>query len=101
MAEQISGDQLLSRLQSEFVAATTSNRLDVIGSAIRVLGQLIPLFVGDRGECLAVVDEFWEEIVVPYDVPFVNESIEKAIEKMMKPQILALVDVMLDRLGVE
>lgn len=101
MSEQIQSGQLLAKLQSEFSAATTSNRMDVIGSAIRVLGQLIPLFVGDRQECLAVVEEFWDKTVVPYDVPFVNGTVEKAIEAMMKPQVLALVGVMLDRLGVE
>lgn len=101
MTDKLNSQQLLPRLRAEFAAATTSNRLDVIGSAIRVLGQLIPLFVGDREECLAVVEKFWDETVVPYDVPFVNETIEKAIEAMMKPQVLALVGVMLDRLGVE
>lgn len=90
--------QLYAALASEFRPTAGTNQLSIMGIAVDVINVVLKRFVGSKTEAMAVVKKFWDEVVVPYDVPGVGAFIEAQLERIIEPIVMKAAEQILDSL---
>lgn len=93
--------QLYAAMAERFDAGNVVTRAGLLDRVLGILMDLLPTFVGSKDEALEMVEKFWDEVVVPIDIPGLNDAIEKILESALKPLVMKLAGTILDSLDVD
>lgn len=93
--------QLYATMASKFTPTTAGNGLNILSIALDVVGSVLPHFVGTKAEAMEMVAKFWDEVIVPYDIPGIGPVLERTIEAFGRPKFLQLTETLLDHVGIE
>jgi len=93
----MSENEVFSALESELRDNSHTTPFSKVSAIIRGLSRLFDGGLSiDKAAVLAVVEQVWQTVVVPYDVPYIPEFVEKRIEKVAFASLRRAVEDLID-----
>lgn len=92
-------EQFLAEMRTAFDDESFQDPLQASSWFLRLVAQLLQQYgLGSKDEIRRAAEKFWDEVVVPFDLPKIPNWLEPTVERALKPIVMAQVDVLADKL---
>lgn len=95
------GQQLYAKIVTDFRPPADANQFSFFGAVVDAIQGALKSFVGAKADAMKAVKDFWDNVIVPYDIPKLNNFIESRLEKMAEPIVMDMAEKLLDSLGLQ